>query len=179
MTELRWLQGSANTFSLDLTAFRKDLERPVLVDKFFCSPAIERPSLYIDGELIATGECKLADPDDVGAPEGEDDQKWFDMNFFANRPQLPLHLLAFTTVELRKQQPGPWPIMAYMTGPTLEPEFNPSSCFVPVKRLDGSWNVVLFRFGRAQLRSDEWVGDPKELESRVPGFKLSQDLAIA
>lgn len=178
MPELRWLQGTSHRFTLDLAAFRADLGKPVLVDKLFCSPALEDPRLYIDGQLVAEGRCILADANEVGSSE-EDEHKWFEMKFFANRPQLPLHLLAFSSVELQRKGTGNWPIMAYMTGAVIEPEANPSSCFVPVQRTDGTWNVILFRFGRAGLRSTEWCQDPKQLESRVPGFKLSQDLAIA
>ena len=178
MPELRWLQGTSPRFTLDLSAFRVDLDKPVLVDKFFCSPALDDPRLYIGDQLVAAGKCVLADPEDVGASD-EDEHTWFEMMFFANRPQLPLHLLAYTSVDLQRNGTGNWPIMAYMTGAVIEPEANPSSCFVPVQRLDGTWNVILFRFGRAGLRAAEWLQDPKQLENCVPGFKLSQDLAIA
>lgn len=177
MAELRLLQGCSDRFSLDLTAFRTDLSQPVLVDRFFCADPIENPQLYIGGELVSSGKCVPAD--DVNASAPGEEPGWFELKFFANRPQLPLHLLAFTSVELHKSSPGNWPIMAYMTGAVLEPAANPSSCFVPVQRLDGEFNVVLFRFGRAALRAPNWVQDPKDLEKCVPGFKLSPDLAIA
>lgn len=176
--ELRWLQGNPRGFLLDIPSFRADLTRPALVDKFFCSHAVEKPQLFVGGQLVAAGECVPAKPEDVDAVD-EEDQGWFEMRFFLNRPQLPLHLLAYTEIELQKSSPGNWPIMAYKEGPVIEPEANPSSCFVPVQRLDGRWNVILFRFGRAGLRAVDWVEDPKDLESRVPGFKLSPDLAIA
>lgn len=175
MPELRLLRGTSPRFALDLAAFRTDLGHPVLIDRFFCSEAIENPQLYVGGELVSSGRCSPAD--DVNT--GDEEPGWFELKFFANKPQLPLHLLAFTTVELQKSSPGNWPIMAYMTGAEIEPAANPSSCFVPVQRLDDFYNVILFRFGRAALRAPEWVRDPKELEQCVPGFRLSPDLAIA
>ena len=177
MAELRLLLGNSDSFSLDLAAFRADLGCPALVDRFFCGDPIDNPQLYIGGELVSFGKCVPAD--DVNASAPREEPGWFEMKFFANRPQLPLHLLAFTGVELHKSSPGNWPIMAYMTGAVLEPTANPSSCFALVQRLDGSYNVILFRFGRAGLPAPKWVQDPKDLEQCVPGFKLSPDLAIA
>ena len=177
MPELRLLQGNSHRFSLDLAKFRADLSQPVLIDRFFCGDPIENPQLYIGGELVSSGKCIPADREELMTP-GEE-PGWFELKFFANSPQMPLHLLAFTSVELQKSSPGNWPIMAYMTGTAIEPAANPSSCFVPVQRLDNTFNVILFRFGRAALRAPKWVQDPKELESCVPGFKLSTDLAIA
>ena len=176
--ELRWLQGNPRGFLLDIPSFRADLSRPALVDKLFCSHAVDNPQLYVGGQLVTTGECIPAKPEEVDAVD-EEDQAWFEMRFFLNRPQLPLHLVAYTEIELQKSSPGNWPIMAYREGPVIEPAANPSSCFVPVQRLDGRWNVILFRFGRAGLRAVDWVDDPKDLEDHVPGFKLSPDLKIA
>ena len=179
--ELRWLRGNPRGFLLDIPSFRAELHeksRMALVDKFFCSLAVEKPRLFVGGQLVATGECVPANPRDVDAAD-EEDPDWFEMRFFLNRPQLPLHLLAYTEIELQKSSPGNWPIMAYKEGPVIEPAANPSSCFVPVQRLDGKWNLLLFKFGRVVLQSSIWLNDVTEFEQSVPGFKLSPELAIA
>ena len=97
--ELRWLQGNPRGFLLDVSSFRADLTRPALIDKFFCSHAVENPQLYVGGQLVATGKCVPANPQDTDAVD-EEDQEWFEMRFFLNRPQLPLHLLAYSEIEL-------------------------------------------------------------------------------
>ena len=186
MPELRWLPRSSRRFGLSLPAFR-GVDPPTLVDRFFCSPAVERPSLFIGGQLVVTGECVPADLEKLGFPgpreamgfsDGEG-QGWFELKFFRNKPQLPLHLVTYTEIELGKDSGGDWSAMAFMTGAAIEPAANPSSCFVPLQRLDGMWGVLLFRFGRVALQGPGWVKDPKELEASVRGFKLSPDLKIA
>lgn len=177
MPELRWLPRTSRRFTLNLSAFRVP-DPPTLVDKFFCSPAVENPSLFIGGQQVVTGECVPVDLTELGF-EGSDSQEWFELKFFQNKPQLPLHLVAYTDIELGKDGAGDWPSMAYLTGTAIEPAANPSSCFVPLQRLDGMWRVLLFRFGRVALQGPGWVKDPKELEASVRGFKLSPDLKIA